>query len=46
VFFRSGEFANRDYDAMEEQPSANDILDQLGEMRDGEHEYYLKFLNK
>ena len=46
VFFRSGEFANRDYDAMWEQSSANDILDQLGEMSDDEHEYYLKLLNK
>lgn len=46
VFFRSGEFANRDYDAMWEQSSVNDILDQLGEMSDDEHEYYLKLLNK
>lgn len=46
VFFRSGEFANRDYDAMWEQSSANDILDQLGELSDDEHEYYLKLLNK
>lgn len=46
VFFRSGEFANRDYDAMWEQSSANDILDQLGEMSEDEHEYYLKLLNK
>ncbi|MFA6521477.1 MAG: Panacea domain-containing protein, partial [Candidatus Gracilibacteria bacterium] len=46
VFFRSGEFANRDYDAMWEQASANDILDQLGEMSDDEHKYYLKLLNK
>ena len=46
VFFRSGEFANRDYEAMWLQASANDILAQLGEMSDDEYEYYLKLSNK
>jgi len=46
VFFRSGEFANRDYDGMWEQSSADDILDQLGEMSDAEKDYYLKLLKK
>lgn len=46
VFFRSGEFANRDYDAMWQQASANDILAQLGEMSDDEYKYYLNLLNK
>ncbi len=46
VFFRSGEFANRDYDKMWEQSSANDILEQLGEVSDEEHQYYLNLLNK
>lgn len=46
VFFRSGEFANRDYDEMWEQSSANDILEQLGEVSDEEHQYYLNLLNK
>ncbi len=44
VFFRSGEFANRDYDGMWEQSSANDVLDQLGEVSDEEHRYYLNLL--
>ena len=46
VFFRSGEFANRDYDAMWEQSSASDILEQLGDISDEEHKYYLNLLNK
>lgn len=46
VFFRSGEFANRDYDKMWEQSSANDILEQLGEVSDAEHQYYLNLLSK
>ncbi len=46
VFFRSGEFANRDYDAMWQQSAANDVLDQLGEMSDDEQEYYLKLFKK
>lgn len=46
VFFRSGEFANRDYDNMWDQSSANDILEQLGEVSDEEHNYYLNLLNK
>ncbi len=45
VFLRSGEFANRDYDKMGEQSSANDILDQLGDISDEEHKYYLNLLN-
>lgn len=46
VFFRSGEFANRDYDNMWEQSSANDILEQLGDVSDEEHQYYLNLLSK
>ncbi len=46
VFLRSGEFANRDYDAMGEQSSANDILAQLGDISDEENKYYLNLLNK
>ena len=46
VFLRSGEFANRDYDKMWEQSSANDILEQLGDISDEEHQYYLKLLKK
>ncbi|MFA4814626.1 MAG: type II toxin-antitoxin system antitoxin SocA domain-containing protein [Candidatus Gracilibacteria bacterium] len=45
VFFRSGEFANRDYDAMWEQASGSDILKELGEMPADEYDYYLKLLN-
>lgn len=44
VFFRSGEFAQRDYDAMWEQSSSGDILKELGDMSDEENEYYLKLL--
>ncbi len=46
VFFRSGEFAQRDYDAMPEQSSANDVLEQLGELGDEENQYYLNMLKK
>lgn len=45
VFLRSGEFANRDYDAMWEQASGSDILKELGDMPQEEHDYYLKLLN-
>lgn len=45
AFLRSGEFANRDYDAMWEQASGSDILKELGEMPEKEYDYYLKLLN-
>jgi len=46
VFFRSGEFANRDYDEMWEQSSAKDVLNELGGISDEEHKYYLNLLSK
>ncbi len=44
VFFRNGEFANRDYDKMWEASSSHDILQHLGDMSDEEHQYYLNLL--
>lgn len=46
VFYRSGEYANRDYDAMWNSSSENDILEQLGDISDEEQDYYLNLLKE